>query len=231
MRAALGMATLALLLGGVALLAALSGRGAPGPERDPPALARAAPNAELRARLDALASENRDLRERLALLEARPAPDARAPATAGLATVEELEALRAELRAAVAARARPDEGAGDAAPVFKERVAETLSEIRHEEAVAKVRSQQERRLERLDETMPKVEEWLGLSPYQSDRMRSALLVQYEREAELVRRWEAGEDPELLGERKVADREQHLAEVAAFLSAQQYETYAARVGGK
>ena len=56
-------------------------------------------------------------------------------------------------------------------------------------------------MERLDEAMPKIETLLELTQDQSGQMRSALLAQYDPEAELTRRWEAGEGPEILGEIK------------------------------
>jgi hypothetical protein len=57
-------------------------------------------------------------------------------------------------------------------------------------------------------------------------MRSALLAQYDREAELTRRWQAGEDPAVLGELERSDGEAHIAELAGLLSTAQFERYTA-----
>lgn len=176
---------------------------------DAAALSGPEPDAQLAERVERLSAENRALRERLTELEMRSVPERREPAS-GLATKDELAALReelAELRAELAAApgstltARPVEASNE----FKQEVARTLGEIRKQERVDRVRSQMDRRLEELDQTMPKINEWLGLTSYQSNEMRSALLKRYEREADLIRRWEAGEDPEVLGLVKEADR--------------------------
>ena len=62
-------------------------------------------------------------------------------------------------------------------------------------------------------------------------MRTALLNKFERESELIRRWEAGEDDEILGEQKASDRETLRVELSRFLSPEQLETYLSRGGTK
>lgn len=184
-------------------------------------------------RLDALVEENQRLRERLVALEMRASAgeSRRAPLEADRVTREEFEALRDELRAAL--EGAPAAALAGAPEAFEERVASTLIELRRQEAVEKVRGWQEERIEQLDETLPKIESWLELTPAQSDRMRSALLTQYDREAELTRRWEAGEDPEVLGEVKRQDREAHFEDLSRFLGQDQLERYSERAlrGGK
>ena len=56
-------------------------------------------------------------------------------------------------------------------------------------------------------------------------------VEYEREADILRRWEEGEGDEVLGSMKLNDREVHRTELAAFLTEEQLETYLSRGGGK
>ena len=56
--------------------------------------------------------------------------------------------------------------------------------------------------------MPRIEAGLELAPDQSSQTRSALLARYDREAELTRCWEAGEDP--IGEIKRSDRERRTS---------------------
>lgn len=181
-------------------------------------------------RIEALAAENQALRKRLSELELVPArgPSQRATVAGDYVEREEFAAFQEEMRAALAGSgplaAKGDAGWGD----WQDKVASTLNEIRHQEAVDKARSQQEKRLDRLDETMPKVEQWLELTGDQSRLVRSAFLAQYEREAELTRRWEAGEDNEVLGQIKQADRETHFAELAGILTPAQLETYTSRV---
>ncbi len=187
--------------------------------------------AELLARLDALSEETRRLRNQLALLESSPSPEARTPVLDGFVSQEEFEAFRDEMRAAFAERSEfvvPPSGQSDE---FEAQVADTLSKIRLTESVEAARSKLSKLAGEVDATMPKITSWLELTPSQSESMRTALLDLYDREADLVRRWEAGEDPELLGETKRIDRETHRAQVAAFLTPQQLETYTSRGSGK
>ncbi len=193
-----------------------------------------APDVEesLRLRIEELTAENRALSDRLSALELHPgsAPSSRAPAASAFVSQGEFDAFREEVRLALAGRSEIVEKIAADPEGFKDHVASTLSEIRKDEAVSKVRAKQETQLERLDETMPKIEQWLQLTPHQSNQMRSALLARYDREAELIRRWEAGEDPEALGELKRSDREAHHTDLSAFLTPAQLETYASRGGG-
>jgi len=197
------------------------------------------PNARFSARLEELAAENRALGERLARLEIRPAPAAarRAPLPTGLVTREELETFRDEVLAALgqprSATGSPGTPTGSVERKdLREYVSEALTEIRKEEAAARFPSLEERAAE-LDETMPKLEAWLDLTREQSGRMRSALLSQYEREADVLRRWQEGADARVLATMKRDDREVHLAELAEILTPEQLEAYASRRewGGK
>ena len=233
MKAPLIVALLALVLSAVALAAMLTTALSTEPRATDPALPMvSAHDADILAQLKSLTEENRDLRDRLATLELMPAssPSQRAPVTAGFVPKEEFEAFRDEVRLALGSSGTPDGEALTSLPGFKEQIADTLSEIRHEEAVGKVRTRIAARLAKLDETMPRIDEWLELTLQQSSSMRTALLAQYDREAELVRRWEAGEDSEVLGELKRSDREAHRDELAGFLTPAQLETYASRSGG-
>ena len=109
---------------------------------------------------------------------------------------------------------------------FRAHVHEALTEIRTQQASDELRAL-ERRVEAIDATMPQYEEWLGLSGDQSERLRAALLARYDREQDVVRRWQDGEDPEVLGELKRNDWEVHVQEVAGFLTPEQFETYSSK----
>ncbi len=232
MKSALTVSIIALLLSAAAIATLLARRPGPDTSGEAPVLAgELAAEGELRERLEELAAENRALRDRLAMLELRAAPEARTPVTEGFATREELEALREELFDALAGGSPLGSAIPDGSSELEERVAGALTAIRKQEAVDKARARQEDRSASLEDTMPKIEQWLELSPHQSNEMRSALLAQYDRETDLIRRWEAGEDPELLGEQKRSDREAFQSELALFLSADQLETFLNRGGGK
>jgi hypothetical protein len=229
MKAPLVVSLLALVVALAALVPQLADRDPDAPRTaDAAAPMAAAREAGLLARID-------ELQHRLAALELHPAPppvEPRAPATDGLVTRADFDAFRAEVLDALAKRAVVEGASPAEAAALKEQLASTLSEIRKEESVAKVRSALEQRTAALDEvTMPKLEEWLGLSAHQSGEMRTALVERYEREADLTRRWEAGEDAAVLGEQKAADRDAYLQQLAVILTPEQYTTYTTRGGGK
>ena len=183
------------------------------------------------SRLLELEAEVEELRRRLLERDLTPAD---VPAATGarteavdFATRAELEALREELMEAFAARPGPAPAPGQVDWGFKDRVESTLEQLERERQVEKLETWQAERLERLEETMPKIRDWLELTPSQGERMRSALLAQWEREAELTRRWQAGEDAGVLGEIKQEDRQAHRDELASFLTPAQLERYEER----
>ena len=178
----------------------------------------------------ALREEVRRLRDRLALLESDvPEAPARTDLGADAITREDLEALREEILALLG-DAKPGVAAmSPTSQEFKEQLQSTLGEIRREQTAEKIRAGQEKRLAQLDERMAKMESQLGLSRDQSNRMRTALLARYEREDDLLIRWQSGEDPEILGEVKAEDAALHQAEVELILTPTQLETYRQSAG--
>ncbi|MEM7307039.1 MAG: hypothetical protein AAF682_10240 [Planctomycetota bacterium] len=220
-----------LIISSLALVVSFAGaatsllRGS-GQQTAPTQAAAIRPEVDFGARLDALVDENRALRKRLDALELRPAaaPAAeRTPVLTGLAKTEELDALRQELLQALEQRPALD-AALLSEPEMKDQLAETLAEIRHEEAVEGVLRYQEKRLEALEETMGKVNGWLELTPAQSTSMRAALLAGYERGEEVTERWRAGDSDEVLGQLKADNRELLIEELSGFLSPTQLEAF-------
>lgn len=188
----------------------------------------AAPPAELVARLDALAAENRALRDRLSMLELRRAAEGRAPALAaeGYVSREDFDSFRAELERSLAGLGALPRESG----VFEERVADALTTIRQEERVEAVRGRQEQRLQALDDTVRQLERRLQLTPFQSGRMRSALLDQYARDEALIQQWQDGADDQTLGELKRGNAEALRNDLSGFLTQQQLEAFGNRGGG-
>jgi hypothetical protein len=215
----------ALAGGAVAATIVFVGSAPRAAEEGPAPVAPVAPTveAELLARVDALTEENRELLERVMQLELRPAADERSPAQV-FATRDELDAFREEIHGWLAQLDTSNEP-----DTFKRQVADTLSAIRKEERVAAVRKGQEMRLERLNEDVAKIEEWLELDSYQVVEMRAALLAQYEREDEVRRLWEEGVDDETLGEQKRDAGERFRADLGRFLTQEQRETFWNRRG--
>ena len=79
--------------------------------------------------------------------------------------------------------------------------------------------------------MAKLDGWLGLTRDQSEQMRSALLSHFDREEEVLMRWEAGESPEVLGRLKDDHYSAFRDELSRFLTPGQVETYLGNGGGK
>lgn len=235
---------LSLLIAAVLLASATAGvttwvlADAGEPNARGPAAEDAVANAALLARVDELAAENRELHQRLEGLELRPpaappsepvALDAREP-LGGYVSLDAFEEFQTEVRAKLSKQPQ----VATESPEFKEQVASALVDVRKEENFEKVRKQQEARSARLDEDVEKVREWLDLEPYQADEMRQALLDQYEREDEVRRLWEEGEEGEVLGELKAAAGAAFRTDAEAILTPTQFETFwegIGRGGGK
>lgn len=217
MKATLAVAGFALLLSALALGLVLQGPAAPiVREAGPPAVEQVA----LAGQVAALQAENRRMGERIALLEARPAADQRAPVLDEFVTRTELREFGEGLRSELGAQGAP----GAEAKNLKEQVADSLSEIRKQESIESLRKYQENRLAHVDDVLAKIEPWLQLAPGQTRALRTALLASYEREAEQLRLWERGTDPKLLAERKLSDQETLRTDLGAILTPAQFDLY-------
>ncbi len=171
---------------------------------------------------------------RLSGVESRPAAllePVREPA-APVASVDAIEArLQARLDALANELRRLAESIASAptgswTPGLEQQVAEVLNNVRQEERTSKIKAYRDSRVERLDATVSKLEERLGLSGYQSSELRGALESQLEREAEVIALWEAGASDEELGARKQADQEAHQVELQTILTFEQLQLYRA-----
>jgi hypothetical protein len=108
--------------------------------------------------------------------------------------------------------------------VFQERVAETLTRIRREERLEAVRTTLEEQPTALEETLPKYEEWLGLSGYPSGQMRLALEGKFERDAELLKLWAGGAADDAVSKQKAEDSQAFQDAIGIFLTPEQLATY-------
>lgn len=172
---------------------------------------------ELSERLD-------ELSLRLSALETRPTEPSRSEALAATDSNlrEELESLRADLEAALARLGAGQ--AGQPTEELVERVATAFETKKKEEQVAFASKYQSDRVARLDEDMAYLGEKLGLAGDQSERLRSALLAQYEREAEQLRLWQEGTSTELVEELKESDGELFDEELQGVLTEEQRSTF-------
>jgi len=180
----------------------------------------------LLAKIDDLQMENSLLQGRLEQLEQRATGSERTPVGpfALQAALDELaKEVRSLQRTAAPGASVPDE--------FKEQIAGALTEIRREEKFEAVRKYQEQRAERIETDLEKLAGWLELDDYQVDEVRDALLVQYEREDEQRRLWEAGESDEVLAERKQQDGELFWADMQVFLTPEQFETFRTSIASR
>lgn len=186
-------------------------------------LAPAAPDAGLLQRIEALEAENSALRERALALEMEPSVD-RAPAV-GFTSEEDFEAFREEVRAALQELSSGSVlTAKVESPEFRDKLASTMQEIKVDEASRVAAAKLQSRLDSLDDHMLVLEGELGLTAQQSQSLRSALSDKYSNDAELRRRWRAGEDDQALGQLKRDNYSAHESALSGILSTDQLEAY-------
>ncbi|MEO0650952.1 MAG: hypothetical protein AAFZ65_09765 [Planctomycetota bacterium] len=219
-----------VLGGGLGGLVTAGLTSSPAPTSGAPSVAADGGAVELQSTHQALEA----LRERVAALEEAPLrtprPVERQSVVDAVAR-EDLERLREELLSAIDAAGRlGTPGASEPDPVFRELVRKTLDDVRLEEQVKGVQRYQEGRLDRLDQDVAGLTVGLSLSAVQSDELRRALLVQYEREEDLRRRWEEGVDDEVLGEEKDAMYAEFQADLESFLEPEQVTGFWTAVKG-
>ena len=107
---------------------------------------------------------------------------------------------------------------------MEEKIAVVLDQARNEEKAEKANSKRAKGEDRLERNVEKMTTWLGLTNNQADSLRSTMMLQKDREEEILRLWEEGADAAVLGEMKAADGQAFQDELAGILSAEQLETY-------
>jgi hypothetical protein len=220
MKAPLLLSLAAVVLSALALAATfLSPRGTESRDVAPAEPVAARAEAELLARVQAL-SDRLDL---LALMASRERAVPTRPLERSV-PAEEFEVLRDEVRELLTGQGAPSLQAALESEVFQERVAETLTRIRREERLEAVRTTLEEQPTALEETLPKYEEWLGLSGYQSGQMRLALEGKFERDAELLQLWAGGAADDAVSKQKAEDSQAFQDAIGIFLTPEQLATY-------
>jgi hypothetical protein len=132
--------------------------------------------------------------------------------------------------------AQQDSDLSPAVPVLHADVTQALNSIRDGEKADQEDLARQRREEFLAGVMENIAPRLNLTQSQSDDMYDVLNSKAEADAELGRRWKAGEDREAIGETKQLDEENHQNNLQGILSATQYTDYGEMVrqyskGGK
>lgn len=195
------------------------GRDALGADSSPTPTGALAPS-EVEARMAALERRNDELQLRIATLEERPAPVARAPVQgegeeAPLAVDE--ETVRQLL-----ASFQPQ---GEVTPLFIDRVGRAMDAIQEEEQRKRDEEQRLDREKRLEDRLAEWRQDLGLSQYQVDEMRTTLSTADTKRAEL---WDSMRDGEGdRGSMRDAMREIHEtsdAKLQQILDPDQYQRY-------
>ena len=169
----------------------------------------------LAEQLAALAEQNRDLRDRIRALESRPVQAPRTPVEVDAG--ESVATLSSE--------------AGLVEPAFIDQVDLALEIIREREDAERDQRREEAMLNSLDERMEHYRTELGLTDYQADEMKKALVWQMDRNAEI---WEnARENNEFFGARDEmrALRDETDATITSLLTPDQKEQYDEMGGGR
>ena len=184
------------------------------------------PSAELLGVIRELRDELAKVNSRVDVLEVTPAERV----ALGANTNQDFEA---EVRAWMA---QQNPGRGPAVPVLHADVTQALNNIRAGEKADQEDLDRQRREEFLAGAMESIAPRLNLTQSQSDDMYEVLNAKAEADAELGRRWKAGEDREAIGESKRLDEDNHQNNLQGILSATQYTDYGEMVtqyrkGGK
>ena len=221
---------LALVLSAAALATMLVNQSATEAREGAPLLPIAAPEADLVARVESLGEENRELRDqvamlenelldRIATLEGREDSSARVP-VGGYVPVAEFEALRDEMRTALAGGgALPADS-----PAFKEQVADTIVDLKREQAIKDSQKNLENRSGRLSEQLPDFAEKLGLTHLQESEMQKALGAHYAKEAQYGVLYAEGMPRVEIGEQKQDDLQALSDALGGILSPAQLQAY-------
>ncbi len=162
------------------------------------------------------------LRERVLDLEARPNGEVVERVSLADEAGDDFEAEVREFMAAVKSGKTTQE-------YSVPKVAEALEVIREEERAAKEQKWEEQRLAKQEAALTRITEQLQLSGWQTDEFRTLLTNRHAANVDLKERWEAGEDPAVLGQEKEANRLANEEAIARVLSPQQLESYRALQG--
>ncbi len=215
------------LVGGVTA-AIVSGSLKKVPESPPPTLESSLlkdnGHLDFQSSIDSLQIANEQLRERLAALEMQSGSRSRVPSN-GFASMDDIESLEKKLTNSLNSI-----DSGDAA-ITKERLAETLATIRHEEAVAKEKEKQAKWSAALETRVEKYSEWLQLDTYQEEELRQALVSKDERNSEMLQLWESGAPHEEVGAVKRENETFFQENLQRFLTPNQLQTFQQRLRGK
>lgn len=187
---------------------------------------------ELDSQIEKLTRENQYLQERIEALESRAGSARRSALAESSGSEEELEALRAEVRAELDRRGESlAQGASDPSN-FSERVSEALEELGVTKARENARRGAEKRTARLSEKLTEVAEQLGLNGTQEGALESSLTTLYSTQSNYRVMWETGQvtEKEDFAEIMQGDMDLFLTEISGFLSPQQYEGYVNLEGG-
>ncbi len=180
-------------------------------------------SSEVLEQLQQLRDENQELRGRIAGLELRPLPEARAP-VGDFVSRGEFEAFQEEMRAGLAQPLASSPSPSPPLPDLKVQVADALQEVRKEENIQRAKQAREKRAAMLEERLARIGEWLGLTDYQANEMRTILQARDRHERELIGMWEAGGDPEILGQMKRTYYGEYQTSVERLLTPEQLATY-------
>ena len=210
----------ALVLGLIALTGVIINSGTPLGQDSKSVAPTPGDTHHLQQRISELADETRALRNRIAMLESRPAVAQRTPVASASISSEEFDALKEEIQAELETLSLSSTGE----QALEEKIAVVLDQARNEEKAEKANSKRAKGEDRLERNVEKMTTWLGLTNNQADSLRSTMMLQKDREEEILRLWEEGADADVLGEMKAADGQAFQDELAGILSAEQLETY-------
>ncbi|MCA8979535.1 MAG: hypothetical protein KDC14_05880 [Planctomycetes bacterium] len=157
----------------------------------------------------------RDIEQRIATLELRPAPSLRQVAVAEPVAV-----------GVAAESARPERTAAEALsePELREQVEEALAVIREEERVAREQEKEQKRIEQFELQLEKVSTALGLGTDQVNDLRTLYEAQRLAKLDLQRMWDEGFDRELVAQTKDDNAARFRTELERILTPAQLDEF-------
>ncbi len=180
----------------------------------------APPTSATREEFGAMRQELEELSRRLTSLEMRPPvePPMRVPVEGTAREIFE-EKVQGFMAAVESGETVPEN--------FNDQVVQALEAIRAEERDDSQRAAEEKRDRRREATLSKLSAELDLSAWQVGEMRKFFVSREEANQDIKTRYQAGDDPALLGEQKRANRDTQREILERTLTPEQLETYDAR----
>lgn len=186
---------------------------------------------ELRAQLDKLATQNREMQSRIEMLEMLPDVSHVAPAERTSIAEEESLAEKERMLDDLLGRMSQQNDGGAVVPAnFADQVKQVYSDIRREEEAARDKEREQRRQEAFDARLDRYVKELGLNVYQTNQLRDTLTNESEAFEDVRNKVRESGDFSGMRDLMTTVHASTKASLATFLSNEQLQKYDELSGG-